>query len=227
MKKAAGKPIEYEEPVERSANVVDLMEALRQSVSGHGNRIAALRSSASKKRARSKSSRRSASAKRKSLMARDADGIRKRIAFDIETWQAVDRLAKDRMVDLQDLADEAFRDLLRKHRRPVTLKDMLRESARAHPANDHQPTQAAPVMIEISRRNSCPVITTAQKAVCHGLIAARACPNDTLRRCYNSSRNPPAGYRDYSSPLMARSKSLSAPAMAFSMISSRDNRPKL
>ena len=61
-------------------------------------------------------------------MGRDATGIRKRIAFDTEIWHAVDRLAKDRMVDLQDLADEAFRDLLKKHRRPVTLKDMLRET---------------------------------------------------------------------------------------------------
>jgi len=64
---------------------------------------------------------------------------RKRIAFDHATWNALDRLGKDRMVDLQDLADEAFRDLLKKHRRPITLKEMLRESARAHPANDYKP----------------------------------------------------------------------------------------
>ncbi|MBX9591466.1 MAG: hypothetical protein K2X43_19425 [Hyphomonadaceae bacterium] len=40
------------------------------------------------------------------------------------------------MRSLQDLADEAFRDLLRKHGRPVTLKEALRESARRLPAND-------------------------------------------------------------------------------------------
>jgi hypothetical protein len=40
------------------------------------------------------------------------------------------------MKSLQELADEAFRDLLRKHRRPVTLKEALRESTRRHPAND-------------------------------------------------------------------------------------------
>jgi hypothetical protein len=75
-------------------------------------------------------------------MPRDSNEIRKRIAFDMQTWHALDRLAKDRMVDLQDLAEEAFRDLLKKHRRPVTaVKDMLRESARSHPANDHQPDQ--------------------------------------------------------------------------------------
>ena len=40
------------------------------------------------------------------------------------------------MKSLQDLADEAFRDLLKKHGRPVTLKEALRESARRLPAND-------------------------------------------------------------------------------------------
>jgi hypothetical protein len=43
------------------------------------------------------------------------------------------------METLQELADEAFRDLLKKHRRPTTLKEMLRQSARAQPANDHLP----------------------------------------------------------------------------------------
>ena len=63
--------------------------------------------------------------------------IRRRIAFDPATWQALDRLAKDRMETIQELADEAFRDLLKKHRRPTTLHEMLRESIRAQPANDH------------------------------------------------------------------------------------------
>jgi hypothetical protein len=69
-------------------------------------------------------------------MPRDTNEIRKRIAFDLESWHALDRLAKDRMQTVQELADEAFRDLLKKHRRPTTLKEMLRESARSHPAND-------------------------------------------------------------------------------------------
>jgi hypothetical protein len=69
-------------------------------------------------------------------MATDTGAVRRRIAFEVQTWLALDRLAKDRMSTIQELADEAFRDLLRKHRRPVTLKQMLRESARSHPAND-------------------------------------------------------------------------------------------
>src|SRR5436190_2509832 len=69
-RKAAGKPIEYEEPPERPSNVVDLMEALRQSVQGGGRRAAALRSSsASKKRSRLKSSHRRSSSKRKKKRA--------------------------------------------------------------------------------------------------------------------------------------------------------------
>jgi hypothetical protein len=53
----------------------------------------------------------------------------KRVQFDDETWQAVDLLGRDRMMDFQELADEAFRDLLRKHNRPTDLKAALRQSA--------------------------------------------------------------------------------------------------
>lgn len=55
----------------------------------------------------------------------------KRIAFDQETWNVVDLLAKDRMMTFQELADEAFRDLLKKHNRPTSLKEALRKSAGA------------------------------------------------------------------------------------------------
>jgi predicted DNA-binding ribbon-helix-helix protein len=55
----------------------------------------------------------------------------KRVQFDAETWQALDLLARDRMMDFQELADEAFRDLLRKHDRPTDLKSALRQSAGA------------------------------------------------------------------------------------------------
>ena len=55
----------------------------------------------------------------------------KRIQFDDETWAALDLLARDRMMTFQELAEEAFRDLLRKHNRPVDLKEALRRSAGA------------------------------------------------------------------------------------------------
>jgi hypothetical protein len=53
----------------------------------------------------------------------------KRIQIDEETWQQIDLLGRDQMKDFQELADEAFRDLLKKYGRPVDLKDALRRSA--------------------------------------------------------------------------------------------------
>ena len=55
----------------------------------------------------------------------------KRVQFDPEVWQAIDLLARDRMSDFQELADEAFRDLLKKHGRPTDLKAALRQSVKA------------------------------------------------------------------------------------------------
>jgi hypothetical protein len=42
----------------------------------------------------------------------------KRVQLDDETWQALDLLARDQMKTFQELADEAFTDLLRKNRSP-------------------------------------------------------------------------------------------------------------
>jgi hypothetical protein len=64
---------------------------------------------------------------------------RKLIEFDAETWQAMTLLSRDRMKSLQEPADEAFSDLLKKHRRPTGLRQQLRESARQIPANDPEP----------------------------------------------------------------------------------------
>ena len=52
----------------------------------------------------------------------------KRVQFDQETWNALDLLARDSMRDFQELADEAFADLLHKHGRPLDLKTALRQS---------------------------------------------------------------------------------------------------
>ena len=53
----------------------------------------------------------------------------KRVTFDDETYAALDMLARDRLMDFQEIADEAFRDLLKKHGRPSSLKEALRRSA--------------------------------------------------------------------------------------------------
>jgi hypothetical protein len=62
--------------------------------------------------------------------------VRRRVEFDAETWHALHRFSLETSRSLQALADEAFRDLLKKYRRPVTLRDALRESVRMHPANE-------------------------------------------------------------------------------------------
>jgi hypothetical protein len=69
--------------------------------------------------------------------ARDEPRIGKRVSFDAATWAALDLYARDSMKSFQELADEAFADLLAKHERPVDLKDALRRSARRIGANDN------------------------------------------------------------------------------------------
>jgi hypothetical protein len=57
----------------------------------------------------------------------------KRIVLDGVVMQAVELLGRDLGKDFVDLSDEAFRDLLKKHRRPVGLQDALRQSLRRGP----------------------------------------------------------------------------------------------
>ncbi|MFZ5732586.1 MAG: hypothetical protein ACOY4O_07615 [Pseudomonadota bacterium] len=51
---------------------------------------------------------------------------------------ALTQLGRDRVATFQDLADEAFADLLKKHGVPVDLKDALRKSASRLPANSNK-----------------------------------------------------------------------------------------
>ena len=55
--------------------------------------------------------------------------MRKLIEFDDDTFDKLKQLGRDRMATLQELADEAFTDLLKKHGVPRDLKDALRKSA--------------------------------------------------------------------------------------------------
>jgi hypothetical protein len=52
----------------------------------------------------------------------------KRVQFDDETWAAIDAVARGKGTTFQELADEAFKDLLKKHHQPVGLKAALKES---------------------------------------------------------------------------------------------------
>ena len=53
--------------------------------------------------------------------------VGKRLQFDDETWGAVEAVMRDSGSSFQELADEAFADLLKKHKQPVGLKASLRE----------------------------------------------------------------------------------------------------
>jgi hypothetical protein len=55
----------------------------------------------------------------------------KRVQFDNETWQAMDAVVRRSGRSFQELADEAFADLLKKHKQPVGLMASLKESVAA------------------------------------------------------------------------------------------------
>ncbi len=52
----------------------------------------------------------------------------KRVQFDDEIFAALEAVAQQQRVSFQDLADEAFKDLLKKHHQPVGFKAALKES---------------------------------------------------------------------------------------------------
>jgi hypothetical protein len=59
----------------------------------------------------------------------------KRVHLDTVVLEAVELLGTDEGKSFQELVDEAFADLLKKHHRPVGLHDALRQSLRRLPAN--------------------------------------------------------------------------------------------
>ena len=69
--------------------------------------------------------------------------MRKLIAFDDETFDKLKQLARDRMATIQELADEAFADLFRKHGIPIDLRDALRKSAKLSELPAKKGVQAA------------------------------------------------------------------------------------
>jgi non-homologous end joining protein Ku len=69
--------------------------------------------------------------------------VRKLIAFDDDTFDKLKQLGRDRMATIQELADEAFADLLRKDGIPVDLKDALRRSASLSKASVKKNTKSS------------------------------------------------------------------------------------
>ena len=70
--------------------------------------------------------------------------MRKMIHVSMATNEALQALAAESRQSFQDLIDEAVADLLKKHKRPVTLKDMLRESVAAGEKEASRPKRRRP-----------------------------------------------------------------------------------
>jgi non-homologous end joining protein Ku len=87
-----------------------------------------------------------------SVRHRSERALRKLIAFDDDTFDKLTQLGRDRMATIQDLADEAFADLLKKHNIPVDLKDALRKSARS--SKTATPNKAPKKSVTSSRKTS-------------------------------------------------------------------------
>jgi non-homologous end joining protein Ku len=86
---------------------------------------------------------------------RDAGGwsaVRKLIAFDDDTFDKLKQLGRDRMATIQELADEAFADMLKKHGIPIDLKDALRKSASLSKAPAKKAARSIPSRSSRSRK---------------------------------------------------------------------------
>jgi Antitoxin-like ribbon-helix-helix len=57
--------------------------------------------------------------------------MRKMVNIDTAALKALELLATDRQMSLQDLVEEAIADLLKKHRRPITTKEMFAQSLKS------------------------------------------------------------------------------------------------
>jgi hypothetical protein len=56
--------------------------------------------------------------------------VGKRVQFDDETWEAIVALSKSESRTFQQLTDEAYADLLKKHKQPVGLMASLKQSVK-------------------------------------------------------------------------------------------------
>jgi hypothetical protein len=70
-------------------------------------------------------------AKRKKPPPKATDLVGKRLQFDRETWNAIDLMARDQMKSIEEITEEAFRDLLKKHGRSADFREQLKLSVRA------------------------------------------------------------------------------------------------
>jgi hypothetical protein len=69
--------------------------------------------------------------RKKKPKAGPAELVGKRLRFDRETWNAIDLMARDQMKSIEEITEEAFRDLLKKYGRSADFREQLKLSARA------------------------------------------------------------------------------------------------
>jgi hypothetical protein len=60
------------------------------------------------------------------MAKKPTEGGRKLVEFDAQTWHALNLLSRESMMSFQELADEAFRDLLHKYGRPTDFRRCAR-----------------------------------------------------------------------------------------------------
>jgi hypothetical protein len=70
-------------------------------------------------------------ANKKKATRKPDDLVGKRLQFDRETWNAIDVMARDQMKSIEEITEEAFRDLLKKHGRSADFREQLKLSVRA------------------------------------------------------------------------------------------------
>jgi hypothetical protein len=75
-------------------------------------------------------------------MAKAPTTKRKQFNLDANVLNALESFARDNGDSLDQLADLAFRDLLKKLGRPVSLREALQLSARTLSANDREPKRS-------------------------------------------------------------------------------------
>jgi hypothetical protein len=70
----------------------------------------------------------------------------KRVRFDDATWEAILAVSRSKDLTFEELADEAFADLLKKHKQPVGLKAALGERQEAPTKTVRRSLRRAPFM---------------------------------------------------------------------------------
>ena len=71
------------------------------------------------------------------LVSAKGDEMRKKVGIDNYLMSSLAVLAQDFGCSVESLADDAVRELLRKHYRPRTLEEAFRQSLRTLPMNDN------------------------------------------------------------------------------------------